>query len=279
MDITSQAKPEVYLTGLYFPESPRWREDRLRVADWGSQTVITLGPAGREEMSFPSVGAIDHLPDGRMLMVSPADCALVRLDSEGSLAQHADLSAFGQHAWNDIVVDGRGHAYVNNLGFDFPDGEFAPGTIVVVGAEGSVRLVANGLDFPNGMAVTPDNSTLIVAESYGQRLTSFEIQPDGGLSNRRAWAEVDGRPDGICLDAEGAVWYADVASRSCVRVAKGGEVLDVIALDQGCFACALGGPERRTLFIVTNHWGDDSGESPSGRLVSVTVAGPGAGWP
>jgi sugar lactone lactonase YvrE len=180
-------------------------------------------------------------------------------------------------------VDGRGNAYVNSIGFDFPDGEFAPGIIALVTPDGSARRVADGVSFPNGMAVTPDNSTLIVAESYANRLTAFDIGADDGLSNRRVWADLDGgAPDGICLDAENAVWYGDVPNRRCVRVREGGEVLETIDLDRGCFACMLGGADKRTLFLLANEWGgrasmDD--EAPTGQVLTIQAPASAAGWP
>lgn len=140
----------------------------------------------------------------------------MRIESDGSVGRVADLAPFGTHPWNDIVVDGRGNAYINNLGFRYPAEEYSPGSIVMVGGDGSIKHVADGLAFPNGMAVTPDNTTLIVAESYGKRLAAFDIEADGSLSNRRTWADVEGHPDGICLDASGAVWYADVPNQRCV---------------------------------------------------------------
>jgi sugar lactone lactonase YvrE len=142
--------------------------------------------------------------------------------------------------------------------------------------------VAEGVAFPNGMVVTPDHSTLIVAESYGKCLIAFSIAPDGSLSNRRVWAAVDGHPDGICLDAEGAVWYADVPNTRCVRVREGGEVLQTIEVDRGCFACMLGGEDNRTLFIVAAAWGGAEGMGQgqrTGQVLSLEVAVPGAGWP
>ena len=148
---------------------------------------------------------------------------MLRREPDGSLVQHADLSGLSEHAWNEIAVDGRGNAYVNNIGFDMAGGEFAPGIVAVVTPDGSARQVADGVAFPNGMAITPDGSTLIVAESYAARLTAFDIEADGALSNRRSWAELGegAAPDGICLDAEGAVWYGDVPNRHCRRVARG----------------------------------------------------------
>ena len=224
---------------------------------------------------------IDHLPDGRLLIVSSADRRLLRQEPDGSLVTHADLASLGEHPWNDIVVDGRGNAYVNNIGFDFPGGEFAPGIVALVTPDGVARRVADGLAFPNGMAVQPDNATLIVAESYGQKLTAFDIASDGSLSGRRTWAEVDDHPDGICLDADGAVWYGDVGNKRCVRVREGGEVLQVIDLDRGCFACMLGGPDRRTLFMTVNEWGgaEGMGGTRKGQVLAVEADVPGIGWP
>jgi sugar lactone lactonase YvrE len=195
---------------------------------------------------------------------------------------HADLTGLSDHAWNEIVVDGRGNAYVNNIGFEFPGGDFATGIIALLTPDGSARQVADGVAFPNGMVVTPDNATLILAESYGNRLTAFDIAADGGLSNRRVWADLDGGfPDGICLDAEDAVWYGDVPNKRCVRVREGGEVLQTIDLDRGCFACMLGGVDERTLFLVANEWrGPESMDGGrTGQVLTSPAPAPHAGWP
>jgi len=181
-------------------------------------------------------------------------------------------------------VDGRGNAYINGGGFNLMAGEeFAPGIVALVSPDGSARQVADGLAFPNGMLVTPDNSTLIVAESYAKRLTAFDIAADGGLSNRRVWADLrDGVPDGICLDAENAVWYGDVPNKRCVRVREGGEVLQTIDLDRGCFACALGGADRRTLFMMATEWNGPANmfaEPRTGQVLTAQAPTPGAGWP
>ena len=284
--------PEVELgtlvDGLSFPESPRWHGGRLWVSDWGAHRVLAIGLDGRVEVvarvdAFPL--CIDHLADGRLLVVAGSDHRILRQEPDGSLVTHADLGSLSEHPWNDIVADNRGNVYVNNIGFDFPGGAFAPGLVAVVAADGSVRQVADGLAFPNGMAIMADESTLIVAESYGNRLTAFGILPDGDLSPGRPWANVDGYPDGICVDAENAVWYADVPNKRCSRVREGGEVAQVIELDRGGFACVLGGDDRRTLFIATNVWSgsaDDSGGSGEGALGQVRaleVAVPGAGRP
>jgi sugar lactone lactonase YvrE len=182
-------------------------------------------------------------------------------------------------------VDGRGNIYVNGrCDFDPGDGD-PPGIIALVTPDGSVRQVADGIAFPNGMIVTPDNSTLIVAESFAGRLTAFDIAADGGLSGRRTWAKLhDDYPDGICLDTDGAVWYADVPNRHCVRVREGGEVLQTIDLDRSPFACMLGGPDGRTLFMLAAEWRgfekvDEALAARTGQVLTVRVAVARAGWP
>ena len=279
-------KPPTLLGGIAFGESPRWHDDRLWFSDWGTQEVVAVDLEGESEVivGVPSSPfSIDWLADGRLLIVSGPERVLLRREPDGSLVTHADLSGLSDHPWNEIVVDGRGNAYVNNIGFQFPDGEFAPGTVALLTPDGSVRRVADGAAFPNGMAVTPDNSTLILAESYANRLTAFDIAEDGGLSNRRVWANLgDGVPDGICLDGEGAVWYGDVPNRRCVRVREGGEVLRTIELDLGCFACMLGGEDGRTLFMVAQGWGATEGMAegePTGQVLTAPAPALGAGWP
>jgi sugar lactone lactonase YvrE len=224
---------------------------------------------------------IDFLPDGRLLVVS--NKLLLRRESDGSLVPYADLTDLSTYGWNELVVDGRGNAYVNNVNFDFPGGAFAPGILALVTPVGSARQVADGVAFPNGMVVTPDNSTLILAESYGKKLSAFDIAADGSLWNRRVWADLgDSYPDGICLDAEGAVWYADVPNKRCVRVREGGEVLQTIDLDRGCFACMLGGADNRTLFMVAAEWGGAAsmaGGQRTGQVLTIEVSTPRAGWP
>src|SRR5262245_51074583 len=247
-DSMSAAQPDILMTGLAFGESPRWHDGRLWVADWGPQEIIAIGDDGRRETTVPlNFGlfqpiCFDWLPDGCLVVVSSQDARLLRRESNGALVLYADLSAISR-GWNEIVIDGRGNAYVNGGGFDLMAGApFAPGFMVLVTGDGRVRQVADGLAFPNGMAVTPDNSTLIVAESYGKKLTAFDIAADGTLSNRRVWAELgSGAPDGICIDVDGAIWYADVPNKCCARVGEGGEVLQTVPLDRGGFACMLGG--------------------------------------
>jgi len=270
------------LTGLAFGESPRWHEDRLWFANWGAQEVVAVDLDGNSEVvtRVPTTipFSIDWLPDGRLLVVSGREALLLRQEPDGSLVTHADLSGVNE-VFNEIVVDGRGNTYVNGASSDLS----APGIVALVTPDGSARQVADGIAFANGMAVTPDNSTLIVAESHGNRLTAFDIAADGGLSNRRVWADLPGGfPDGICLDADGAAWYADVPNQHCVRVGEGGEVLQTVKLDRGCFACMLGGADDRTLFMMAAEWHGMENMGPearTGQVLTVEAPAPGAGWP
>jgi sugar lactone lactonase YvrE len=281
----SAPSAKTLITGLALGESPRWHDGRLWLSDWGAQELIAVDLEGQSEViahvpSFPF--SIDWLPDGRLLIVSASERRLLRREPDGSLATYVDLAGLSQYPWNEIVVDGRGNVYLNNIGFDFPEGEVAPGIVALVTPDGSVRQVADGVEFPNGMAVTPDNATLILAESYGNRLTAFDIAADGSLANRRVWANLDGFPDGICLDAENAIWYADVPNKRCVRVSEGGKVLQTIDLDRGCFACMLGGADRRTLFMIANQWGGPASMADgarTGQVLTAPAPAPGVGWP
>jgi sugar lactone lactonase YvrE len=195
---------------------------------------------------------------------------------QGSLVTHSDLRSLSDKGWwNEIVVDGRGNTYING----------GPG-IALVAPDGSVRQVADNFAFPNGMAITPDNATLIIAESHGKKLTALDIAADGSLSNRRVWADLgSGVPDGICIDAHGAVvWYADVPNKRCVRVREGGDALQTVNADRGCFACMLGGPERRTLFIVVTEWrgmekAAEVALERTGQLLTIEAPVSGVGWP
>jgi sugar lactone lactonase YvrE len=278
----SAREPRVLLSGVALGESPRWHQGRLWFADWVAEEVIALDLEGNSEVitnvrSLPF--SIDWLPNGPMLITSGRK--LLRLEPGGALVMHVDLSGLSQYGWNEIVVDGRGNTYVNNICFDFMGGgTFAPGIIALVTPDGSVRQVADGIAFPNGMAVTPDNSTLIVAESFAGRLSAFDMAEDGGLSNRRVWAELGQGGDGICLDAEGAVWTP--AMKACLRVREGGEVLQRIELDRFCFACMLGGADGTTLFMMAADWTgpENVGKGPrTGQVLTAQAPAPGAGWP
>jgi sugar lactone lactonase YvrE len=273
-------------TGLRMGESPRWHDGRLWVSDWGAGEILAVGPDGRSEVAARVAElpfCFDWLPDGRMLVVDGRAGRLLCLRPGGAPSLYADLTRLAPPPWNDIVVDGRGNAYVGCTGFDFPGGEFAPGIVALVAPDGSMREVADGVAFPNGVAVTPDNETLILAESYGRRLTAWAIGSDGTLSDRRVWADLgDGVPDGICIDRDGAVWYADVPNQRCVRVREGGEVLATVKLDRGCFACMLGGADGATLFVVASEWRgptEIAAAAGTGVVVAVEAPAPHAGWP
>jgi sugar lactone lactonase YvrE len=277
----------VVLDGLVMGESTRWHEGRLWFCDWGAGEIIMVDRDRPEVVAriddFPF--CIDWLPDGRLLVLTGRGL-LLRQEPDGRLVTHADLTAIGgTFPWNDIAVDSRGNAYVNNIGFAFPGGEPAPGLIALVTPDGTAREVGGGLQFGNGMAITDDGATLIVAESWGKRLSAFDIHPDGGLGERRLWADLgEGTPDGICLDAEGAVWFADVPNRNCVRVAEGGEVLETVELDRGGFSCALGGPDRRTLFALAAEFHGFETMSAdisarTGQVLVTRVRVPGSGRP
>jgi sugar lactone lactonase YvrE len=272
------------MDGIVFGESPRWRDGRLWFSDWGAGRVYSVGEDGTraveaEVASFPM--CIDFLPDGRLLVVSSADRRILRRESNGSLELHADLAPISLKPWNEIVVDARGNAYVNSIGFDFPGGEFTPGFIVLAATDGTVAKVADGLAFPNGMAITADSSTLIVAESYAEQLTAYDIAADGSLGNRRIWASTPAdHPDGICLDEHGAVWYADVGNRHCVRVREGGEVLSTVTLDRGAFACALSRGSEPRLFAVGQDWGGPAAVGgATGQVTVFPAPASGAGHP
>jgi sugar lactone lactonase YvrE len=280
---------QTLMSGLVVGESPRWHEDRLWFANWGAQEIIAVDVRGNTEVMARVPTTIpfsfDWLLDGRMLVVSGPESLLLRMEPEGALVTHADLRGFAS-GFNEIVVDGRGNAYVNGGDFDFETGEGAEsGVVVLVKADGSVRQVADKIVFGNGMAVTPDNSTLIVAESWARRLSAFDIAADGGLSNRRVWADLgDDPPDGICMDAEGAVWYGTVPNKRCVRVGEDGEVLQSIDTDLACFACMLGGEDGKTLFIMAAEWpGPKNMEalfrSHTCQVLTAEAPAPGVGWP
>jgi sugar lactone lactonase YvrE len=289
--MSSAVHAEPVLTGLVIGESPRWHDDRLWFANWGAEEIVAVDMDGNAEVAAkgpPGLGwSIDWLPDGRMLVTGEG---LNRVEPDGSMVPHADVSGVGVDDFNEIVVDGRGNVYVNG-GCDFDPGEGnAPGIIALVTPDGSVRRVADGIAFPNGMAVTPDNSTLVIAESFAARLTAFDIADDGSLSNRRVWADGVG-PDGICIDADAAVWtgVGQAGPQELIgRVRDGGEVLDRVAVDQPCFACMLGGEDRTTLFMLAADWRmaesfeDNIARLTSqrtGQLLTAPAPAPGAGWP
>jgi sugar lactone lactonase YvrE len=282
------SEPKVLLTGLGIPESPRWHQGQLWFCNWIDRQVVAVGLDGKPEVmlagdpdSHPMGYSIDWLPDGRLLVTGDR---LRRQEPDGSMAVHA-----GQRA-NEIVVDGRGDIYLNGADFDFVAGAPPkPGYIKLVTPGGQLRQVAGDIAFPNGMVITPDDRTLIISESFAGRLTAFDIDPGGGLSHRRVFAE-GVAPDGICVDAEGAVW-ASAGISSVVRVAEGGQVLQRVGLreNRAAFALMLGGPDRRTLFICTAEWRPADGHVANldrlangprtGQILTLPVSVPGVGRP
>jgi sugar lactone lactonase YvrE len=270
----------VLMTGRVFGESVRWHNGRVWFSDWGTGEIVSIEPDGGDEAvirlpfdAFPF--CFDWLPDGRMLIVSASERPLLRLEADGSLVEHVDPAKLVGGGWNEIVVDGRGNAYINGGRFGSAGGEKAGGVIVLVSADGTVREVADGIAFPNGMALGADGGDLIIAESHGKKLTAFGIASEGSLVNRRTWAALgDGVPDGISMDSEGVIWYADVPNKCCVRVREGGEVLQTVGLDRGAFSCAVGGQGGKTLFIAVTVWRgmkDMFGGPPSGMLLAVDL--------
>jgi sugar lactone lactonase YvrE len=273
----------VLLDGLAFGESPRWHDGRLWFSDMHAYQVMTVDLSGRTETIVRVPGlpsGLGWLPDGRLLVVSMTDRRLLRLES-GGLVEVADLSKLASYHCNDMVVDRQGRAYIGHFGFDYYSQPFAPAEVILVTPDGSARVVAEQMAFPNGSIITPDGRTLIVAETFGGCLTAFDIQPDGSLAGRRVWALTSPAiPDGICLDAEGAVWVSSPTGE-VLRIQEGGQVADRISLSRPAFACMLGGADLRTLFVMTakSDNPDELRAEPSGRVEIVEVDVPGAGLP
>jgi sugar lactone lactonase YvrE len=279
-------RPETLLSGLAFPEGPRWREGRLVFSDMQADEVLAVDLEGKTERicgvsEQPS--GLGWLPDGRMLVVSMRDRRLLRLEADGTLAEVADLSPWATFHCNDMVVDAAGNAYVGNFGFDLHRNESQrEACLLRVTPEGEVSVAAEGLLFPNGAVITPDGATLVVGETFGGKLTAFEIAEDGGLSNRRVWAQLEGAvPDGICLDEAGGIWVASPVGQQVLRVTEGGDVTHKVPVESEAFACMLGGPDGRTLFVCTakdSHPDVCRGER-TGRIEIVTAPYPRAGLP
>ena len=274
------AETRVVIEGLGFPESTRWHEGRVWLCNWGAGEVLAVTTDGEREVmarvaphTIPF--SIDWLPDGRLLVVDGPKRLLLRQEPDGALDAVADLTGFGSAPSNELVVDHAGNAYVNG----------GPGCVFLVRPDGDVQKLAEGLKWPNGMALIDDGGTLVVADSHAEELVAFEVAGEGTLGGRRVWARLEHAPDGICADADGAVWVASVPGRNCVRVREGGEVLDTVAVDRGCFACMLGGDDGRTLFIAAAQWrGMDTamreGPGVTGRLLAAPgQSAPHAGRP
>jgi sugar lactone lactonase YvrE len=283
------------IDGLYFGEGPRWHGGRLWFSDFYDHAVKSVGEAGdlRTELTIDDQpSGLGWLPDGRLLVVAMHRRQLLRVDHDG-VKLHADLSGIAAYHTNDMVVDAGGRAYVGNFGFALDEALKTRGVegvladhptarLACVGPDGRVREAAPDLHFPNGVVITPDGRTLILAETLALRLTAFDIDADGGLSNRRVWATLGMRaPDGICLDANCNVWVANAIAPECVLVAPGGAIIDTVVTDQPCFACMLGGSDRRTLYMMTapSSVAEVVSKSRQGRIAFARVETPGAGRP
>jgi sugar lactone lactonase YvrE len=283
--------PRVLVSGFAMVESPRWHDERLWFPHWGTPEIIAVDLEGNADVMArgrSGLGqSIGWLPDGRMLATG---VELTRYEPDGSIVVHADLTHISQYTWSEMTIDGRGNVYVNSIGFDFSEmmdrvrepSKSLTGVLALVTPDGTARKVADEIAFPNGMVITPDNKRLIVSESFTGKLLAFDIAADGSLSDRRVWAEGIA-PDGICLDADGAIWTS-THKNECVRVAEGGQILDRIQLDRACFATMLGGPDRRTLFMLANEFSgpdkfDQMLAKRTGQVLVTEAPAPGAGWP
>jgi len=295
------ANARILLEGIFFGEGPRWHEGRLWFSDFHAHRVCSVSLAGdlRVELEIDDQpSGLGWMPDGSLLVVSMRKRQLLRRESGGAVRIYADLSGVHAMLSNDMVVDGRGRAYVGNFGFDLHGDIRARGdmavfadhptaAIALVQPDGTVEVAADELHFPNGMVIAPDGRTLIVGETMAGVLTAFDIDEGGRLLNRRVWAQTvtdlerPRLPDGICLDAQGAVWIANPAAPECVRIGEGGAVLDVVETSQNCFACMLGGEDGRTLFALTAPTSDfdRAAAAPAGRIELSQVDEPRAGQP
>jgi sugar lactone lactonase YvrE len=277
---------ELLAEGLCFGEGPRWHDGALWLSDMHGHEVLRVADDGTvttiaEVPNQPS--GLGWLPNGDLLIVSMTDRTILRFDGS-ALHRHADISHLASFHCNDMVVDGTGRAYVGNFGFDFQAGEKpGPAELICVEPDGNARIVADEMMFPNGTVITPDGGTLIVAETFAARLSAFDLAANGDLANRRVWAELPGGavPDGICLDAEGGVWSASPTTCECLRQIEGGEITHRVEVEQGAFACMLGGPDGKTLFILTADSSNPE-ECTANRLGKIeTSSAPfaGVGWP
>ena len=284
---------EPFVSGLLFGECPRWHDGRLWFSDFYDHVVLSVSPEGdrRVEVAFDGEPAgLGWLPDGRLLINSRLDRAVMRREEDGTIVRHGTLTPWATWHANDMVVAANGQAYAGNFGFDLdglydgsvPPSEIRSASIVRVDPDGGSCEAASDLAFPNGTVITPDGATLIVAESMGGRLSAFDRAADGALTNRREWAApARVAPDGICLCADGTVWMANALAPECLRVAEGGEVLERVRTSQNCYACMLGDDDRRTLYLVTALDSHDAKAKATrtGAIEKVRTSVPGAGLP
>lgn len=273
------------IDGLIFAEGPRWHNDKLWFSDMHDRKICTVDLAGNLDIvhqAAQDTSGLGWAADGSLLFVSMPDRRLMKLGEDGA-SEVADLSALASFHCNDMIVDKQGRAYVGNFGFDLHGGaDHTPANLIMVNIDGSVSIAASDLMFPNGMVISADDKTLIVAETFGACLTAFDISDDGSLSNRRLWAELSPAvPDGICLDAEGAIWVASPSTNEVIRVLEGGEISDRLAVDTNAFACMLGGQDGKTLFVLTAEESNPvvlQGKR-TGKIETITVAVAAAGRP
>ncbi|MBT3625905.1 MAG: hypothetical protein HOI74_06880 [Gammaproteobacteria bacterium] len=284
--MTDIINTETLVSGLCFGEGPRWHNGRLYFSDMHGNTVYAADTSGELEtivrLEDDEPSGLGWLPDGRMLIVSMRNRKLLVLDGN-ELSEFADLSGIATYHCNDMVTDLKGRSYVGNFGYDLHnDAEFQKAELILVHPDGKTALAADDLAFPNGTVITPDEKTLIVGESFGARLTAFDIQPDGTLLNRREWAKIDGAvPDGICLDEAGGIWVASPVSNEVLRIIEGGEVTDRVKIENQAYACMLGGQDGKTLFIMTSRSSHPAQckTEKSAAVEFVTVKHAGAGLP
>ena len=294
--MTPLRSAQVLCEGLHFGEGPRWREGRLWFSDLYAKAVKSVSLAGDLRLEFEiddQPSGLGWMPDGDMLVVSMTRRRILRRSPSGQISVHADLAELASFHCNDMAVDARGRAYVGNIGFDIERELISRGRasvfadhptakLAVISPDGAITVAADDLHVPNGTVITPDGKTLIVAESLAGRLTAFDVGADGSLINRRVWASMAPRaPDGIALDASGAIWVANPAASECVRIAEGGEVLDVVTTSRNCYACTLGGEDGKTLFMptATSFFSRESAQARKGRIEIATVDVPHAGLP
>jgi len=290
----TRATAMIVAGGLAFPECPRWHAGRYWLADMHVSTVWSYAPdawdAPRVELELDRSGGdartagIGFLPDGRLLAVSSLDSTVLRREADGDVVVHADLRAVTRGWCNDMLVDGRGRGYVGSYGANYQAGEaHADVRLALVEPDGTARAVGEPLAFPNGTVLTADGRTLIVGESLAEQLTAFTVADDGSLADRRVWAELpDGvRPDGSCLDGEGAIWVSSFVTGEVLRVHEGGHISAVVEVpDRLPFACALGGDDRRTLLVcAASTWrAEETVPDRAGVLAVSAVEVPGVGW-
>jgi len=297
---------ELFVQELDYPECPRWHDGSLWLSEMWAHAVVRLDAAGGREVvhqfsRYEQPGGLGWLPGNRLVVVGMESRVLHRFDEDqfdfdhdhqnhAGPATHADLGSVSPWALNDMVIGASGTAYVSQVGFDLAGGPSRPGPtpLIGVGPDGAVSVVAEGLVVPNGMALSGDGSTLVVAETFAGRLTSFAVRDDGSLGDRRVLSQLPpavdhryARPDGICLDEQGAVWVADWRGCQVLRVLADGTVANQIPLPAHALAVVLGGPDRRTLYVCTSRQmvraGPDA--APVGAVFTVDVVVPGAGEP